>query len=384
MRVALVIWTDPRWYYAVIYTAQMLSEQGISVDLLHRNVSHAFVGDVDFGKNTRMLPVGTYSRGLRNRLDFAAFVVAAVSLIRHSKPDVVIGYDMFGFVAAFLATRWHQRATLIYHNFDLASRERLGPAGRLVKRLELTGARMADLVLFPSPGRAAIFKAEAGLGQDPLIVMNCHRLGMPEQKTGELDQLFRSHGLSFDRLVVRLGSIGPHHGIEATIRSVLEWNGNWGLVFVGVPLGSYLEEMRRLVASLNLVDRVVFLPSAPYSLWYDCLYSADLGIALYEPVNVNHAHMAGAGQKLYFYIKAGIPSIVPNLPDFVAFADRFGAGKVAEASDPHSIAQAINSILSDPEEYAAYCRSARQAFESELNFEKQFEPVLQQLVAGLA
>jgi glycosyltransferase involved in cell wall biosynthesis len=368
-----------------MFTAQMLSEHGISVELVYRTPApHLDVaGRADFGAKTRLRPVGGGHTGWRDKVDFAIFLFMTIVLVLRNKPEAVIGYNMLGIVAAFLATRLRPKTTLIYHNFDfnVASGKTLGLFGRLFQSLELAGARYADLVIFPHPGRAAVFKDEAKLDQEPVTVMNCYPLSTPKQKSGELQSLLDSKGLHFDRLVVRLGMIGPYHGIEATIRSVLEWKGNWGLILAGFPdEGSYMDEMKELVENLNLSKKVIFLPSVPYSLWYDCLYSAHLGISLYEPFNVSHTYMSGTAQKLNNYFVAGIPSIVSNSADFVTFVERFGTSKLADPTDPHSIAQAVNSLLCDPEEYAAYCRNVRSAFESEFNFERQFEPVLNKLL----
>jgi hypothetical protein len=90
--------------------------------------------------------------------------------------------------------------------------------------------------------------------------------------------------------------------------------------------------------------------------------------------------MAGTSQKLNNYLVAGIPSIVSNSPDFISFVEKYKTSKVAEATDPISISQAVNSLLCNPEEYAEHCQAVKQAFESEFNFEKQFEPILSRLV----
>ncbi len=176
-------------------------------------------------------------------------------------------------------------ASLIYHNFDFdVSTKAPGLSGRLLRRVEPVVAHRADLTISPAPGRAAVyFKSMSRLTWEPLSVLNCFPLSWSRQKTGELQRLLESKGLCFDRLVVHLGSIDPFHGIEATIRSIPEWKGNWGLVLAGFSNGSYLEGMQKLVEKLGLANRVIFLPSVPYSLWYDCLYSAHLGICLYEP-----------------------------------------------------------------------------------------------------
>jgi glycosyltransferase involved in cell wall biosynthesis len=193
----------------------------------------------------------------------------------------------------------------------------------------------------------------------------------------------QERGLSFDRLVVRMGNLGPNHGIEAAIRSVPEWKGNWGLVLLGLPHGTFLQEMEQLVAGLGLADRVVFLTSpseclwySSQSLWYDLLYSADLGLALYEPGNINHSYMVGPGNKMMLCLKAGIPTLMSDLPDFADFIERHPVGVLANPTDPHSIACSINTLFSDDARYAELSRNARRLFETEFNFEVQFEPVL--------
>ena len=383
MKVLLAIWADPAMYIATIFTARMLSERGISVDLIYRAPnSHLNVaGDVDFGIRSRMLPVGGGYTGWRDKVDYAKFIIKAVKLAWCEKPDAVIGCNTLGITAAFIVNLICPKTRLIYYNFDFdVSTKGLGTLGRLLRWVEFIAARRAEFTIFPAPGRAAEFKAMAQLKREPWSVLNCFPLSWPRQKTGELQRLLESRGLVFDRLVVQLGSIGPLHGIEATIRSVLKWNGNWGLIFAGISIGSYLEEMQKLVTELGLANRVILLPSVPYSLWFDCLYSAHLGICLYEPCNLSHAYMAGTSQKFNNYLVAGIPSIVSNSPDFIAFVERYKTSKVVHATDPHLIAQAVNSLLCNPEEYSFYCRSVRHAFESEFNFEKQFEPILRLLV----
>jgi len=150
----------------------------------------------------------------------------------------------------------------------------------------------------------------------------------------------------------------------------------------GVAFEGFLKEIQDLVCSLGLEERVMFLCSVPYSLWYDCLYAADLGVALYEPGDINNQNMAGAGNKLNLYLKAGIPSLVPAIPDFVSFVQRSGAGVVADPSDPKSIARAVNDVFSDRTHYDSYCQNARHTFETEFNFETQFAPVLHRLMGS--
>ncbi len=383
MKVLISIWADPAMYLATTFTARILSENCESVDLLYRKPNAHFdvAGDVKFGSRSRLHPVGGGHAGWRDKIDYVKFIIKSVMLALREKPDVIIGYNTLGFVVAYSASKISPSSKLIYHNFDFDTSEKgLGFLGRLLKRLELFAARRADVTIFPAPERASKYQEMAELNRKPLSVMNCFPRSWPRQKTGELQSLLKNKGLCFDQLVVHLGSIDPFHGIEATIRSVLQWNGNWGLIVAGFSNGSYLEEMQDLVHELDLSNRVIFLTSVSNSLWYDCLYSSHLGICLYEPCNLSHAYMAGTSQKFNNYLVAGIPSIVSNSPDFIAFVEKYKTSKVAEATDPISISQAVNSLLCNPKEYAEYCHAVKQAFESEFNFEKQFEPILHKLL----
>lgn len=381
MKVLQIIWANPGWHPAFVFTSQLCAEQSSRVYILGQtpDAVNRLPGPVNFGSNVRIEHVSHVQSGWRNKLGYLRFIQRALILVKRLKPDVIIGYDLHGFVAAYLASRRSPHAKLIYHNFDLLPSQGLSYFYCLLKKIEIAGAHHANQVIVSSPGRAAAFKAEAKLLCEPIVVMNCQRLRQQEHKTGELLQLLQSKGLKFDRIVTRLGMLAPHNAVETTIQSVPHWKGNWGLVLGGVAYGRFLKEMQQLVANLKLEKRVIFLPSIPYALWYDCLYTADLGMALYQPVNINNENMAGAGNKLNLYLKAGIPSIVPNLPDFVNFAQRYKASEIAEAADPLSIANAVNAVLSDADKYKFYSSNAQQAFETEFNFEKQFDPILKQI-----
>lgn len=378
MKVLLVTWYDAAWHPVMIFTSQVLSERGHQVSIFYRqpDPGRAIPGQVDYGTGTYLYPVGGGQIGWRNQLAYVDFI-RRVALVSHKlRPDVIVGYDMHGLAAAYFAQRLCPKARLAYHNFDLASRELLSLFGKLVKSLEGRAARAADLVIASSPGRAQALWNEHQLGCAPLVLLNCQRQKAYAGPRGELANILQQRNLPFERLVIRLGSLGPHHGIEATVRSVPNWQGNWGLVLAGIGSEAYLQFLDSLIADLGLEQRVILLSPVSYDLWYDCLYSADLGIALYEKGNINHDSMAGAGNKLNLHLKAGIPSIVPDIPDFVSFVKEYGVGLVADPKSAESIAVAVNAILGNDMLLANMRHKAQQAFQEIFNFEKQFEPVL--------
>lgn len=378
MKILLTTWYDAAWHPMMIFTSQALAEQGHTVSIIYHQPSlqRSIPGAIDYGPDVQLYPVNHDWTGWRNRVAYIDFIRQVTTLARRFRPDVIIGYDMHGLTAAYVAQRAQPEARLVYHNFDLAAKELLSGFGRAVKRMERIAARSADLVIASSPGRAQALQQELKLSQRPMVVLNCQRVEEYTGVRGELKAILKRKELHFERMVTRLGSLGPHHGIEATVKSVASWQGNWGLVLAGVGNGTYVQSLRTLVDQLGLNRRVLILSPVSYELWYDCLYSADVGIALYEKGNINHDSMAGAGNKLNLYLKAGIPSIVPDIPDFISLVNAYGAGRVADPGDPASIAAAINAILGDEMTFAELHRNANRAFLNEFNFEKQFTPVL--------
>lgn len=343
-------------------------------------------GKVDLGVRTRIIRIGAGRRGWRDKIDYAVFLFKALLTALCDKPDVIIGYNALGVMPAFFASKMCPGTRLVYHNFDFNcfKAESNGILQRILRFFEFYAARQCALIVFPHPERGKVFKKRARLKTNPITMMNCYPLSTVKQKSGELQALLVEKGMAFQRLVVRLGMIGPYHGIEATIRSVPEWRGDWGLVIAGFPdeNSNYVNAMKKLIMELGLGKKVMILTAVPYSLWYDCLYCAHLGISLYEPFNLSHEYMSGTSQKFNNYLVAGIPSVVSDSPDFVSFMDLFGIGKVADPKDPASIAKAVNAILADPKVYDDYCGNVRKIFESEFNFEKQFEPFSDWLAAS--
>lgn len=366
-------------YLATVFTSQFLSKQGIDVDLVYRKPNQKLdvAPDLDFGEMSKLHSVGGGHDGWRDKFSYLSFVVQLVFIAWRKRPDAIIGYNKLGLLASYIVTRFSPKTRLIYHNYDFD----ISRMQDILGRCELSAARKADLTIFPAPGRSAEYKAIAALQREPVSVLNCYPLSFVAERTGELQQILDKRGMNFDRLVVRLGMVGPHHSIKMTIRSIPFWRGNWGFIMAGFASKEYLKELDALTEELGITDRVLILSSVSNSLWYDILHSGDLGVALYDvdPSNIGHSFMAGTSQKLNGYFVRGIPSLVPSTPDFKSFVDRHKTSKLVDVLDPTSIANAVNSFLEDAQEYEKYKKDVKRAFKSEFNFEKQFEPVFKWL-----
>lgn len=104
--------------------------------------------------------------------------------------------------------------------------------------------------------------------------------------------------------------------------------------------------------------------------------SATVGFALYKNTSFDRVACVTACNKIYEYAACGVPVIVSNFPNYREYLASETWVRFADPDDPHSIASAVEDILSDFRKYQAMCLAARQAFEEKYNYESAFAPLL--------
>jgi len=360
----VVFYGDPNGYPPIINAARALAESGWSVEIVCRaERSH---GEVPW-------PAGvTIVRGApspRHRwLEYAAFVRLAVK--RAKRGAIVAGHDMHGLLPAALMAR-KAGSPLVYHCHDFADAARALPAGsRIVKAFEPMLARRAALVVVPDERRGAVMRRELGLRETPLVVPNAPRASA-SPPPGRLREALARDGRAPGRIVLRRGRIGPGHGIEATIRSMPRWiDASASFVLMGPGEADFLRRISALAAECGVADRVVVLPPVAYDEVAGFTREADVGHALYDPVNVNHVEMGTASNKVIEYMAAGVPSIVADTPSFRALLAKARFGLAADPSSEAAIAGAVNRILGDPALAAQLGAAGRRAFEADYQYDR--------------
>jgi glycosyltransferase involved in cell wall biosynthesis len=361
-RLQIVFYGDPNGYPPIVNCARHLAAFAWEVEIICRDArTHA---EVAWPPEAilRRIPAS----GGHRWAEYADFVRRA---FRFARPDAIVaGHDMHGLVpAAMMALR--SGAPLVYQCHDFAAVGRDLPAGsRIVKALEPALARRASAVIAPDERRAAVIRSRLRLASLPLVVPNAPRLAakIPPAK---LREALGRNGMH-EKIVLRQGRIGPGHGIESTLRSMPLWAGtSWAFVLIGPADPGFARRMSSLADELGVSARFAMLPPVGYDEVAGFTREADLGHALYEPVNVNHAEMGTASNKVNEYMAAGIPSIVPDSASFASLLSA-GCGLPVDVTSPANIAQAVNRILGDPALAREMGAAARGAFESRLHYER--------------
>jgi glycosyltransferase involved in cell wall biosynthesis len=154
------------------------------------------------------------------------------------------------------------------------------------------------------------------------------------------------------------------------------------LVLLGWSKDDFILDIYRLAGSLDVRERVVYIPPVPYSELFFYTIGSYLGIAFYKAVDSNRLYNAGASNKLFEYLSLGIP-VVTN--DTLAFREVVGEDQAyfANPDSVEAIAGAINSAFLDRDGYLKRKEEARAMHLNKLNFEKQFSSVRTYIINNL-
>jgi glycosyltransferase involved in cell wall biosynthesis len=216
------------------------------------------------------------------------------------------------------------------------------------RRLEQRLIARADAVIVPSAGRADEMQRRYGVR--PSVVMNCPAATAPPNPSASALTRERRGD---EHLVVYAGGYTPNRGLENLIEAA-SLVARVRLVMIGWgPLEGRLRE--RASAS----DAVVFHDAVSPDELVPLLAGADIGLAPYVPIGLNNT--LAAPNKLFEYLHAGLAVAGSDLPDIRAVVTGHQVGTLFDASDPRSIADAIDRLTRSPDALATARANARTA-----------------------
>src|SRR5262249_8316047 len=108
-----------------------------------------------------------------------------------------------------------------------------------------------------------------------------------------------------------------------------------------------------------------------YHGWLDRKAVGDLrskvfgGLRILAPTPI---YIETSSNTLFEYMAAGLPVIVSDFPEWRDMIDRHGCGLLVDPTKPAAVADAMNWLLSHPEEAEEMGRAGRAAVMSEFNW----------------
>ena len=178
-------------------------------------------------------------------------------------------------------------------------------------------------------------------------------------------------------LIMQGAGINHDRGYEEAIMAMRFLPDDFLLLIIGN--GVVIDKLKSLTISKGLEQKVIFIPKVPYEELGSYTQQAFLGLSLDKPVSINNEF--SLPNKIFDYIKAGVPVLSSSLPEIRKILEQFGVGRCIDKVNPEIIARTILEIYNDPETYRTWKLNTSTALK-ELNWEKE-KPVLMEIYRDL-
>lgn len=145
---------------------------------------------------------------------------------------------------------------------------------------------------------------------------------------------------------------------------------NLRLLVIGEINDGSREEFVQRVQQLGLADRVTLLDWMPFDQAFSHLLASDIGIIAFQPGVLNHVY--AMPHKMFDYMAAGLPVVLPNFAVEVApVVQESECGVLIDPADPQDIADKLDALLDDPRAMRAMGKRGREAVKQSYNWEAE-------------
>lgn len=209
-------------------------------------------------------------------------------------------------------------------------------------RLERALLPKADALITVNHSIADLYQAEYGCR--PTVVRNiaADKVRIPRRSRAELELPEKAY------LLINQGAgINIDRGVEEALLALHQLPEEVMLLLVGK--GDVLPKVKALAVQEGLSHRLIHRPPVPYADLLAYTAAADLGLSLDKDTNLNYRY--SLPNKLFDYLKAGLPVLGSEVVEVKRLIERYSFGLVVKP-EPTAIAQAVASIRQNPERFA--------------------------------
>jgi glycosyltransferase involved in cell wall biosynthesis len=289
---------------------------------------------------------------------------------RDFRPTLVYASDPLAAIPGMIAASLC-RAELVYHEHDSpnAQADLAAPLRWARRRI----VHKADALVFPNECRAALARAE--LSFDPRrqrIVWNVPRRKevQPFRPHPSPRSIIYYHGsIVPDRLpltvVEAIAALAPM--VELQIAGYETPSGHGFVGFLKERFGE--AKAGGLIEYLGPMNRDAVLAAAA---------RADIGLAFMpmESTDVNMRHMAGASNKAFDYMAAGLPFLVSDLPEWRTMFVMPGFALAADPRNRDSVKRQLEQLINDVELRNRQRERCQAMIRDEWNYDTKFGRLL--------
>jgi glycosyltransferase involved in cell wall biosynthesis len=353
-------------YPPVQHQARLFAEAGYQVLVVTSPLGTRSTCDFECsGVSVRTVKLSSprRSRRLVGKLAFVAAIAKARRIVSQTLV-AEISYDPDGVWYSNYAPLKKHNTLRIAHLHEAL----IDPANRYFERSASKIMHSFDLVVVADRNRGDLLKKQLGLAEKPMVIPNYPLLcDTPTTPVDRDPSVFR---------VVYVGSIGFHQGFDAIVRSIPDWQQPAFLLVAGNNQTPQAIQIAALAEELGVSDRIKFVGLISLSEVVSFISSADLALTLLCPVHDQWRFAAGASNKRYQCMQAGIAQISDMNPDVPELIERQGLGLCVAPDAPEAIASAVNYYISHPDECRIAGKKAQDFYRSNYHYQIPFKQLL--------
>ena len=374
-RIFFVQATDATSYPPVMNAASVLHDAGHAVRLLSAPIASRPLGFPD-GWSVRVDETRPRDSDIMGAVDYARYLVKAVWIAMTWRPQWIYASDPISCFPALVAA-WVCGARIIYHEHDSPDSElALNRLFRWARRRVFGTAR---LVVFPSESRAkAVLAGSRVQPREWMTVWNVPRRGEIPPRSASTSATLR---LYFH------GSINSERCLRETVEALAGFGGQVSLDFAGYETRGghgHIAEILALAEQLGVADSVRYLGMHGRESLLRGATAFDAGVALVPSrgSNVNGCYMAGASNKAFDYMAAGLDVLVTDTPEWCELFVDNDLGVAADPLSADSMAAAISQLISRAKRREIRVDRAQGKIRTDWSYEVLFAPVRRVIEAG--
>ena len=302
---------------------------------------------------------------------YAEYTIRLLFYLLFKKCDLLVANDLDTLLPNYLVSKWRKKP-LVYDSHEYFC----GELSVVSKPISYKVWHGIEKFCFPklktviTVSQSIVDQYEKEYGIRPYLVRN-----IPPAATPLVTATRQSLQMPDDKTVLLLQGSGINEGRGGEeIVQAMQYLPDCHLFIVGN--GTVLPQLKRMSAEMNLQDRITFVPRQTPENLFNYTSLADMGMAIDTDQSANLRF--SLPNKIFDYIKAGLPMVVSNLVERARIVRQYKVGTIAESVTPEALAAAVKE-LSDPE-LLAQCRENCKTAARELTWENE-EKVLEQVYA---
>ncbi|MEM3602364.1 MAG: glycosyltransferase family 4 protein [Candidatus Bathyarchaeia archaeon] len=204
----------------------------------------------------------------------------------------------------------------------------------------------------------------------------------PDRKAGQAVR--KKYGLEKAVVVGYVGTFPEWHGIQELIEASVEVLEMYPSVRF-IMVGPYFEWAKIFAEKLRVINSFIFVGPVPYSEVGKYVNAADILVAPYNPLKSEIRRKFGIGSplKVFEYMACGKPVITTAVEPINRVIDDGRTGILVPAGNSKALADAIISLIRDPEMAEKIGMAARMEVEEKYSwrvFTRQLVDILKQAV----